>query len=256
MAASPPRVELWLVDVVHAGPALAAMEHAIPRLSEDERRRAAELSRSGRDWRLLRVALRLLLERIVGPRLRGVPLRTTARGKPELPWDSGIHFSLSHSGRHGLIAISWSEVGVDLEQDRRVQFPPERQKAMQGAARALVSASSDPAPGPLGSLQAWVRLEAWGKARGSGIGALLHDLGIRGPAWRASGGTADFGDRAAGLLEREGFSLHDLPLSPPLHGAAATRAGSTLLPVRHLPADLTSLQALVETDEGSTQPMG
>lgn len=247
MIAAPPWGELWLVDVADAGPALAALEDAVPRLSKDERQRAAELSRHGKEWRLLRVALRLLLERAVGPRLRGVPFRTTARGKPELPWDAGVCFSLSHSGRHGIIAIASSEVGVDIEHDRRVQFPPDRQAAMQAAARALVSASSDPGPEPLAILQAWVRLEAWGKARGSGVGALLHDLGIRGPAWSASAGTPNFGERAAGLLEREGFRLHDLPLPPPLHGAVATRLSSPLLAVRHLPSDLTTLQALVET---------
>lgn len=247
MTTTPPGVELWLVDVAQAGPALTILEDVYPRLSDDERRRATGLSRSGEDWRQLRIALRLLLERSVGPRLRGAPFRTAARGKPELPWDAGVHFSLSHSGRYGLVAIASSQVGVDIECDRRVQFPPDRQAAMQAAARALVPASPTPAPEPLGILQAWVRLEAWGKARRSGIGALLHDLGIRGPAWRASAGASDFGARAADMLTREGLRLHDIPLPRPLLGAIATQLGATLLPVRHFPTDLTSIQALAST---------
>lgn len=246
MTAASSGVKLWLIDVARAGPALAALEDAVPRLSDDERQRAGELSKSGEDWRLLRVALRLLLERAVGPKLRGVPFRIAARGKPRLPWDEGVAFSLSHSGRHGLIAIASSEVGVDIEHKRRVQLPQERQEAMRAAARALVPALAGyrTEAHHLGIVQAWVRLEAWSKARGSGVGALLHDLGIRGPDWRASGCTRDFGRRAADLLGQEGFSLQDLALPPPLHGAVAARLGSTLLPLRSLPTDPATLHAL------------
>lgn len=209
-------IELWLVDIARAGPTLAALDETTPRLSHDERERAASLGKAGEDWRLLRVALRVLLERIVGRKLRGVPLRAGARGKPSLPWPADVEFSLSHSGRYGLIAISEDAIGVDLEHQRKVTFSADRQQAMLAAAQALA-----PFARPIEILQAWVRLEAWGKARGSGVGALLHDLGIRGPSWSASRSTADFGNVAADLLRREGFRLHDLRLPPGLHGALA-----------------------------------
>ena len=237
-------VEIWLVDLARSGVALAAAEDAVPRLSDDERRRASELSRNGDDWRLIRVALRLLLERAVGPKLRRVPFRISAHGKPALPWNTGIAFSVSHSGRRGLIAISSSEVGVDIEHERRVHFPQDRQQAMLAAARALVPELSDDDARRLTNLHAWDRLEAWGKARGTGVGALLHDLGIRGSDRKASAGTMDIGKRATRLLRQEGFGLQDLALPLPLHGAVATRLGSPLLPVRGLPADLASLEAL------------
>lgn len=243
MTNAPSGVEVWFVDVARAGPALAALEDALPRLSADELERAAALGRNGGEWRLFRIALRLLLERIVGPRLRRVPFQTAPQGKPLMPWDAGVAFSLSHAGPYGLIAITDREVGVDIEQDRPVQFPAHWQKAMLAAARALaaVSASSGPSQE---ILQAWVRLEAWGKARGSGIGVLLHDLGIRGPGWIDRRRDLDFGRIAADLARQEGFTLHDLALPRPLYAALATRTGFTPLPIRPLPSDLTDLQAL------------
>jgi len=246
MTGPPPGVELWLVDLRRVGPALAALEKATPRLSDDERQRARQLSASGEDWRLIRVALRLLLERFVGPKLRGLQFSHSSRGKPALPWSAGIEFSLAHSGQFALIAIAPADVGVDIEQDRNVRFSPNRQKAMLAAARALVPASpdrhieEDPPP-----IQAWVRLEAWGKARGSGIGALLQDLGIRGPDWKSAGSNIDFGRRAAELLKDEGFVLQDVPLPPPLFGAVAVRRGTAILPVRHLPAEPAAIMELL-----------
>ena len=247
MTAAPAGVELWLVDVARAGPALAVAEEVMTRLSEDERARAAALGQTGEDWRLLRVALRVLLERAVGSRLRGVPFRASSHGKPALPWAAGVEFSLSHTGRYGLIAIARDVVGVDLEQDRQVRFPADRQQAMLTAARALAPLPLPGAapPHPFGILQAWVRLEAWGKARGSGVGTLLHDLGIRGPDWTARGSSANFGDAAADLLRREGFELHDLVLPSGLYGALATRAQLTLPLVHPFPTDRAGLDALL-----------
>ena len=246
MIAAPPGVELWLIDVCRVGPALAALEEAVPRLSDDERQRARELSAAGEDWRLIRVALRLLLERFVGPKLRGVPFGYSTRGKPALPWDAGVAFSLAHSGKFGLIAIAPDDVGVDIEHDRHVRFPPNRREAMLAAARALVPASSDRhIEEDHLAIQAWVRLEAWSKARGSGIGALLQDLGIRGPDWRSAGNNLDFGGRAAELLEGEGFVLHDVPLPAPVRGAVAARSGTAILPVRHLPAEPAELMEIL-----------
>ncbi|MCL4765290.1 MAG: hypothetical protein KJZ80_03555 [Hyphomicrobiaceae bacterium] len=238
---------LWLVDVVRAGPALAALEAATPRLSEDERARAAALARHGEDWRLLRIALRVLLEGAVGPKLRLVPFRTSRRGKPALPWRAGVEFSLSHSGRLGLVAIAAGPVGVDLEHEREVRFPADRQQAMLAAARALAPTAGragDRAPDAPGILQAWVRLEAWGKARGSGVGALLHDLGIRGRRWTAGGGAADDGELAAALLRQEALDLHDLDLPPGLFGAVAGHDLAAPPPVRDFPADFAAMATL------------
>lgn len=248
MSGAPAGVELWFLDVARAGSALAAVERSTPRLSADELEWTAEPGRNAETRRhYFRICLRLLLERFVGPRLRQVPFRTSPQGKPQLPWDAGVMFSLSHSGPYGLIAIADREVGVDIEQDRPVNFPSDRQDAMLAAAGAFSPAPA--AASPLTILQAWVRLEAWSKARATGIGVLLHDLGIKGPEWAARGPARDFGGIAASLARQEGFVLYDIALPRPLHAALATKAGLALPPLRIVPADLSSLEAL-----GASQP--
>lgn len=237
MSAGTEPVEVWLVDLARAAPNLAAEEAAHPRLSTDELDRAAAMGESGEDWRLSRIALRIVLERVVGSQLREQPFRLSSRGKPALPWDAGIEFSLSHTGQYALIAVARKAVGVDLEQVRPVRFPPDRQQAMLDAARALVGS------GPIDFLQAWVRLEAWAKARGSGVGALLHDISIRGPGWEAH--TAqNFGAIAAERLRAEGFTIQDLDLPAPFHGAIAINASRVHLHLRHFPAHMGSIDDL------------
>lgn len=242
-------VELWLIDLARAAPALAAIEDKLALLSDDERARAASLGAVGEDWRLIRVALRLLLERIAGPALRQAPFLSGPRGKPSLPGPAPIDFSLSHSGRYGLVAISGEAVGVDLELNRPVQFPADRQQAMLAAAQALAPSSQ-----PIGILQAWVRLESWGKARGTGVGALLHDLGIRGPRWTIEATSYDFAKSATDLLRQERFKLCDLPLPAGLHGALAARSAGAEPAIRELPSDVGSLEALRTEASPSAAP--
>lgn len=252
MSGAPAGVELWFLDVARAGSALAAVERSTPRLSADELEWTAEPGRNAETRRhYFRICLRLLLERFVGPRLRRVPFRTSPQGKPQLPWDAGVMFSLSHSGPYGLIAIADREVGVDIEQDRPVHFPPDRQDALLAAARGL---SSAPAGSPLTILQAWVRLEAWSKARATGIGVLLHDLGIKGPEWAARGPARDFEGIAASLARQEGFVLYDIALPRPFHAALATKAGLALPLLRIVPAGLSSLEALAASQPDPSSP--
>ena len=59
-------------------------------------------------------------------RVRGVPcpeIRRSESGKPYFDGDSGLHFSLSHTKTHVLLALSEHDVGVDIETRREV---PER----------------------------------------------------------------------------------------------------------------------------------
>ena len=61
-------MELWLVDLQAAAPALEALERQIPRLSADDRTRAGRLhDRGERRQRLAAyIALRIAIERIGG----------------------------------------------------------------------------------------------------------------------------------------------------------------------------------------------
>jgi len=249
-------VEIWLVDLARSGSALAAVETATPRLSADEHERAAALGKNGGDWRLYRIALRIILERIAGPGLRHQPLRIGPLGKPGLPEGAGIEFNLAHTRRYALIAVSSALVGVDLEEEREVRFPQDRQQAMLAAARAIAGDR----PASRGDtdhdiLRAWTRLEAWAKARGSGIGVLLQDLGIRGSrTGKCSSGT-DFGAIALQLLQKEAFTVRDLDLPAPLYGALAVKAASPELQLRQLPDRVDALSTL-EPSALTAKPLG
>jgi 4'-phosphopantetheinyl transferase len=234
--------EVWLIDVRRAGEAALELEAAAPRLSTEEHTRASGLGRDdGHRWLALRIVLRVLLERHVGSRLRGAPLTRGANGRPCLPWPCGIEFSLSHSGPFGLIAIDSSAVGVDIEQVRAVRFPGPRHAAIIGA--AAVTSPDGRGEGVPSPLQAWVRLEAWGKARGSGVGALLQEIGVGGVD-RARLSPDDCARTAAELIQRESFEVVDLELPAGLQGAICCRPVAAAIPVNELPADLEGIASV------------
>ncbi len=164
--------------------------------------------------RRARIALRMLLVAAGASELPGAELLTDPAGKPRLA-AGDLHFSLSHTTGLALFAIgNIGPLGIDLEMDRKVQLGPERCGLMIAAAQAI-------APG-LGSdfLDAWTCLEAFAKARGSGIGTLLTELGIT--ASRAR--TLRPGDTVASartVLSASGLAVAGLKLPDGLYGAIA-----------------------------------
>jgi 4'-phosphopantetheinyl transferase len=84
---------------------------------------AAELEKAARyrtstlqqRYRRCRSALRLILARYANQAAPDLNFRYGQFGKPELLDHHRLHFNLSHSGDHALIAISTHELGVDLE---------------------------------------------------------------------------------------------------------------------------------------------
>ena len=99
--------ELWLVDLEAAAPALAALEHDVPRLSADDRGRARRV-RDPREHGLrlaVYAALRVLLERSGGPQMRGKPIVRPPGGKPRLDAASPT-FSVSHTEGLALIGLA------------------------------------------------------------------------------------------------------------------------------------------------------
>jgi 4'-phosphopantetheinyl transferase len=220
---------VWHADVARVAPTLVEIERRWPRLSHDEEARAAAMAepREAEAWRTARIALRLQLESIVGEDLRRIPFKAGPGGKPQLARRHGaLDFSLSHSGGHVLIAIADpGPVGVDLERLRPLAIAADRREAILAAAAATV-------PGPRRDedladadfLQAWVRLEALAKARGSGIGLLLRHLGLTGHR-RRRGATAA-GQAAAALLRDDGLMVQDLALPAGLFAAVSARRGT------------------------------
>jgi 4'-phosphopantetheinyl transferase len=235
-------VDVWLVDIDATGDALDALDQHFALLTVDERARASGLDiLRAQQWTRTRVALRALLASRLGLQAAQGPYELSAAGKPRLV-GSTLDFSLSHSGRFALIALSGGgPVGVDIETRNQVNMHPDRLQAIESAAMTLAPDVPLPARDDATRfVQAWTRLEALAKATGAGIGTLLISLGIRGPA------TA-LGDRSepnvAELLIAEGCPLRitDLRL-----GCAAAVAGpaSADVVLHRLPASLGGLTDL------------
>src|SRR4249919_2397300 len=123
-------MQLWLVELDAAAPALEALECDLPRLSLDDRDRAGRLSdaREQRHRLAAYMALRVVLERWGGAQVRGQRFIRSSSGKPRLG-TAGPAFSLSHSGGLALIGVARSQaIGVDLEQMRTVAMSRRRQE--------------------------------------------------------------------------------------------------------------------------------
>lgn len=214
--------ELWFVDLDKAQAALEAIEAATPRLSQDIRQRLASMTHEAarRDRRIAHIALRILLERRLGPAVRGVPFDISVSGKPTLPATLGAgatSFSLSHTRGVALIAVGSGLIGVDVERMRRVRMPEARRAPIE--AEAVVLAAGAPLTGSdrdARFLNAWVRLEAVAKARGSGVGPMLERL-------RPGRGEAE----ELQPSERPTLIAHDVAMPEGLFAAVAVAIGRT-----------------------------
>ena len=174
--------EVWCVDLVSAQAALGEMERRCTRLSEWDRETAAAMAdqAAARQWLAAHVALRLVIERHLGARWRGVSFERRPNARPHLG-DAAVAFSLSHIPGMALIALTpKGDIGVDLERTRLVRIRPPRRNAIEAAGAALNADSPLPELSDARFLQAWVRLEAFAKGEGCGIGRLLTRLGIVG----------------------------------------------------------------------------
>ena len=250
-------IELWCVDLTVAATALHAIEHDTPRLSAEDRTRASSFSEATvrREWTATHIALRLLIERWDGARWRGVPYAVAERGKPHLP-DAPLSFSISHARGIALIGVSRiGSIGVDIERIRNVRIGAPRRGRIEAAGAAL---GADPLPSVEEGrfLQAWVRLEAYAKAEGCGIGRLLTRLGILGSAsaaWPAGQGAAGeiapvslLTEPGAGQPSGGPLSVRDLQLGEGLYAAVAACEGAALGDIPWLPSDREALEKLID----------
>ncbi len=221
------------------------MERRTPRLSDWDRQNASTMAdaKAAAQWLAAHIALRLLLERAVGARWRGMPF---VRGVGIRPYLQGapVAFSLSHVAGLALIALAPNgDIGIDLERLRPVHVRPPRRGLIETAGAALDPGEALPNDADAKFLQAWVRLEAFAKAQGGGIGRLLTQLGIVG------GRDIEREDllRAveAARERAEANAVHDLDLGQGLFGAVALPASQAALEVRWLPARLEGLEELL-----------
>jgi 4'-phosphopantetheinyl transferase len=242
---SAPPVELWLVDLDACAPALAEIETAAPRLSDDDRQRAGALadSREASRRRTAHIALRLAIERLSGPAVRGQPFTREASGRPILP-ASGIAFSLAHTGNLALIGVTrLSTIGVDIEKVRPIRMSPHR-VAEICAAGAGLGRELLPRTGIHRTfLQAWARLEAFTKARGHTLQHSLSDLGLRNHSGRPPS-PAEIQLAARRLARNAGLHVVDLGALRGIHAAVATPYPIRSTRFRHLPSDSSELERL------------
>lgn len=238
-------MELWLVDLEKCAEPLAWLERAVPRLAADDHDRAGAIAdlRERRHRLAAHSALRILLERIAGPAVRGRALVRPPGGKPWLE-AGGAEFSLSHIDGLALIGVSSARpLGVDLERVRPVRLAARRLAEIS----AVGSGLSDK-PLPLGAerafLQAWARLEAFTKARGRGLAQTLADVGVRGMGHRALS-PPEIEGRARQIAHTDGIDVHDLELSPALHGAVGAPHGTRPPRPRPFPVDASMIEQLV-----------
>ncbi len=217
-------LDIRLADLDALHDPLEALEARAGLLAADERAWSSQPSNDvrRRRRRTARIALRLLLLRAGETGARGDALAADADGKPFLA--GGAHaFNVSHSGPWALFAlVARGPVGIDIEGPRVVGLGEARQALIRAAGLAMTG-DDIPAVGA-GFLAAWTRLEAFAKARGPGVGALLTELGITAQGVRTL--TAeDVARKAAALVDASGLTVAALDLPSGLFGAVCAPAG-------------------------------
>lgn len=244
-----PLPELWCVDLRAAGPALHAMEERVPRLCPDDVARGSAFSdaTARHEWLATHIALRLLIERAAGPQWRGASFARSERGKPHLE-AAPLAFSLSHTRGLALIGMApQGSIGVDIERARTVHVGGERRARIEAAGAALATPPL-PAAEDARFLQAWVRLEAYAKADGCGIGRLLSRLGIFGAGKTVASeeiGTGGRAGAAAMFVGGEAPSVRDLQLGQDIYAAAVFAGAPPTTDVAWLPASTEGLEKLL-----------
>jgi len=201
-APGPGEVLLWEVEIGDNPPTA----DEIAPLSEEEQARlqAFRAPAALRAFARMRLALRHILADCLGETPDTLKIVLLPSGKPVLSGDSGIHFSLSHTGKRGLIAICHGvDIGVDIEittEDRDLdavarRFFLPKESAWLAACNALEKRAR--------FYEIWTSKEALLKARGDGLRG-LEALDI-------------------GAAEREGYQLVRFHLDEDVAAACAVR---------------------------------
>jgi len=238
-------LELWSIDLNAAASTLLGVEQHTPRLPQRDRDVATTITDKLRasEWLAAHVALRILLERAIGAGWRGTPFVRAPGAKPYLA-GAPVSFSLSHVPGWSLIGVGNVEpLGVDLERRRAVNIRAPRRFLLERAAMALSKETLLPEHGDARTLQAWVRLEAFAKADGRGIGRLLTQL-------RIVGGTSAQADDLRKRLddmkqEAPPCVVHDLGIAAGLFAAAALPVGAPRPDIFSFPSDIKGISELL-----------
>jgi 4'-phosphopantetheinyl transferase len=144
------------------------MEHCrifYRKLSAAERRKADGFLHE--DDRLGFVAGRLMINTIAAEQygISAPEIRLTEYGKPYITAADALHFNISHSGDHVVLAMSDAPVGVDIEQRMPIEWQQISQTFGEKEREML-----DKAGDPISCFyRIWTMREAFAKADGRGI---------------------------------------------------------------------------------------
>lgn len=235
----PAAFEVWRVDPRRCGAELRDLEAREPRLPDE----LAEAAAKHPDRAASHIALRVLLERALGTRIGRSPYVRTAHGKPSLA-NVPLAFSLSHCAGMTLVAIAEKgPIGVDIEPaDRGLDTLLTRAGRIEAAATVLASHRALPGTDERRTLAAWVRIEAFAKADGMGVGVLLSRLGIIG----ARIAETDVAARAEALKRHEPLlEVDDIAVPGGFVAAVARPAGAAAPLMQDFPATLAGIRALI-----------
>jgi len=167
-------IHVWRFSLISARQEISALGRWL-----DEREKAAldrMISRVERDRRIVAWGrLRYILSRYLGCLPGDIVIERGSSGRPEIvsPGEVDIHYSLTHSRNHALLAISRMPVGIDLENLRRLADVKALSARFftQNESEAIASLSVDERIEAF--LRVWVRKEAYLKAAGGSVPADL-----------------------------------------------------------------------------------
>jgi 4'-phosphopantetheinyl transferase len=146
-----------------------------------------------------------------------IELAYTDRGRPILPHDETVQFSISHT--HDLVAIALTagaRVGIDLECVQPHWDLPELAKQIFSEKDLQTFQALAASEAPAAFFRAWTRKEAYLKARGEGIAEGLRQISVSfGP--EETGSVKDARDESAARTWR----LLTLPVPADYRGSLA-----------------------------------
>lgn len=170
-------VHIWSIDLRLAGAALCACWDL---LSPEEKRLALRrrFAQDFREFVVCRALLRKILAQYVDDSAQDLCFDFNSSRKPILRGMPGLHFNLSHSQNHALVAIAHRPVGIDLEfiQTDCMQRAVVEQFLSTSEWSQLLRLPADARSASL--FRCWTRKEAVLKAAGPGLLYPMRNLNV------------------------------------------------------------------------------
>ena len=205
-------VHVWAVPLHGEAAAFADVLSS----AEQDRVRRFRFADHQRRFQICHGALRQILGAYTGVEPQQVAFRHGPRGKPYLE-GVGPAFNLSHSGKLALVAVSQSELGVDVEKVRRLESLSQiAQRHFSDAEFGALSAL-DGDQRELAFYRCWTRKEAYIKALGEGLSMSLDSFEV------SVGVEPQFLACHDGREDPAEWSMMDVSPGPEFVGALAAR---------------------------------